>query len=173
MAPYRAGRERLELGLTTIEMLLGVVVLALLSVIAIPRYLESRVERQRHALAAEARALHTAFLQYQSDHGTFPPESDPPAEALDLATLAPISTEGYLSDPEPLLAGQTAGRIAFYWAPDVDGPDSELIVVLRPEYDPDDLAYVLHTRLLDDGRWRDGVFFRNRNGSLVRAHEVW
>ncbi len=145
-----------------IELMLVVAILALLSAIAIPVYANILKKARRTAFAAEARTFHQALMSYYVDHDKFPAASFGP-DMLNTATLAPLTTEGYLTTQaaESFISRQVSGQLFLYLPLWTTSADQQLWVFLRPDYDPNEWVYVFHTEFIWGSKWHDGVYFWN------------
>jgi competence protein ComGC len=142
-----------------IEVMMVMVIIFLLAAIAVPIYSRMLLKAERTALAAEATTVHEALKAYYTDHNKFPPMAG--NGQLNLATLAPLTTDGYLSPQvaESFIRKQAGGQIHFYWSLWIGGEDREIMMILRPAYDPDEFVYIFHTQLLWGSQFHDGVYF--------------
>jgi len=159
-------------GFTLIEVLIVVAIIGLLASIAIPVYANIIQRTNRNAFVADADTLYKAFMRYYIDHGSFPPDAG--LNTFDPDTLAPLTSEDYLTQSVAagFLRKQVDNTIVIYISPDVTGTDSDILMAMRPRYDPDDMIYIFYTDLLDDSYGPlDGVYFY-RNSQLVRVDGV-
>lgn len=164
MPQQTAARPR-ESGFTLIELLVSLAIIGLLAATAIPVYQNAVAKAQRAALLADMSQLYSAFVRYHADHGQFP--SDAGGGALDIATLAPLSTSGYYATPTALNAKLYQGHLWWYWAPDWNGPDADFILIGRSKQNPSLYVYAMHYGF-DGWSGYDGVYVWE-NGVLTRS----
>jgi prepilin-type N-terminal cleavage/methylation domain-containing protein len=146
-------------GFTLIELMVVVVIISLASAIAVPVYSDALTRTRRSSFTADTLKLYNALMAYHADHGAFPDEA-----AFDLETLAPLSTEGYIRNPEAYTGKLAGGQLLVYVAPDIGGANQHVIAVGRLASDTDFLAAVAYTNLVsDDGEWVDGVYIINQD----------
>src|SRR5262245_3080672 len=74
--PCEATSDR-EGGFTMIELLMVVAIIGILSAIVVPILASATLKANRTALAADGKALYSAFTNYYSDQGYFPSTSSP------------------------------------------------------------------------------------------------
>jgi prepilin-type N-terminal cleavage/methylation domain-containing protein len=141
-------------GFTLIELMIVVVIISLASALAIPVYENALENSHRSALQADCYQLYQSLMKYQFDHDKFPSEAD-----FDLATLAPLSHEGYFNAAPTFTAKLKDQQLLVYLAPDVDGTDTQFILVAQAEIDPTTIFAVVYTNIISetDG-WVDGVY---------------
>jgi prepilin-type N-terminal cleavage/methylation domain-containing protein len=162
--------RRSEAGFTIIEILVVVLIVALLGAITIPVYQNAVAKSQRMALAGDLKALHTAFLRYNVDHGKFP--ADAGDGALDPATLTPLSAEGYFENVTSLAGKLEDGQLEFYIGLDLRGADSDYIAAVSSSTVPGLQAYVISWDWGVVGAGLEGVYFVNEEGILVGVDEI-
>ena len=116
-------------GFTLVELLVVLAVIGILAAIAVPALRGALRRAKENALVADARTLFVAFQEYQRDEDEYPPCCTPPERALDLATLHPLTTLGYLPEGAitPKLAG---GRLTLYDSPDQPRSNADFYAVL-------------------------------------------
>lgn len=147
-------RSRQDRGFTMIELMVVVVIIGLAAALALPMYADSITKAKKVALSAEGRKIYDAMMAYYADHSSFPPEDD-----LDVTTLDPLASDGYLSSGRAITSRLVEDQLLLYMAPDIGGADQQFLIVMRLASDPDILVAVVHTDLVDDdGDWVDGVF---------------
>jgi prepilin-type N-terminal cleavage/methylation domain-containing protein len=106
-------------GFTTVELLIAVAIIGVLSAIAIPELQGARIRAEMRAVTSDLRSLHTAFKEYYVDHGSYPPNG----ASFDLRTFSPLNDKGYYSG---LISARMMNEEAdAYDAPDDLGTDQE------------------------------------------------
>ena len=149
-------------GFTLLELMVVVLIVGLLAAIAIPSYNNAIRSSRRAALVADARELYKSFMRYHADMGGFPPDAG--ASAFDLATLAPLSTNGYFRNVSSLTAKLNTNAVLIYAAPDIDGIDTQFVAVVQSIHDDSIAIFLGHSEILGGlgglgvGDWIDGVF---------------
>ncbi|UCF69157.1 MAG: hypothetical protein JSV80_07705 [Acidobacteriota bacterium] len=144
-------------GITATELLIVVAVLALIVVVTLPVAARWASRDNERRLVEVGNALFEALEQYRADHGQVPPPGAGAPGGFNLRTLAPLSTDGYVTDSEPRLAALRRRRVSAYdsiagseayWAllVDRDDPDVQVIVASTDAFP-----------LLPD-TWLDGVY---------------
>jgi Tfp pilus assembly major pilin PilA len=156
-----------------IEVMIVMAIVFLLAAIAVPIYSRVMLKAERTALASEATAVHEAMLAYYADHAKFP-SAFFGSDRLNRATLAPLTTGGYLSPTvaQSFIRKQAGSQIWFYWSWWVGGKDQEFWLIMHPDYDPNELVYILHTQLLAGSKWHDGVYFWRPGLGYVKIDEL-
>ena len=150
-----------------LELMIVVAIIGLMSATAVPVFEDALARSQRTALRADCGTLYRAFMTYQFDYDKFPSEAD-----FDLETLDPLHSEGYFAGAPAFLSKLQGGQVLIYLTPDVDGPDSQLIVVTRSAADPDDIFVIVYTDIIEaTGGWIDGVYIID-DGDLEEAEEI-
>jgi prepilin-type N-terminal cleavage/methylation domain-containing protein len=147
MSPLRSD------GFTLIELLIVVAIIAIVSATAIPLYEDAIIKTHRSALLADGSHFYKAMLAYQFDYDKFPSESD-----FDVATLDPLSEEGYYNGTA--LANKLFGEeLLIYLAPDVEGSDTQFLAVGRSVMDPETILAVVYTNIIDETEgWVYGTY---------------
>ena len=163
----RRGGACRNAGFTLIELMIVVVIVGLLSASAIPIFENAMAKSQRTALRADCGTLYRAFMTYQFDYDKFPSEAE-----FDLETLDPLHSEGYFAGARAFTGKLQGGEVLIYLAPDVGGPDSQLIVVTRSASDPNDIFVIVYTDIIEATEgWVYGVYVID-DGDLEEAEEV-
>src|SRR5262245_23068497 len=103
--------SRREAGFSLLELLVTMAIIFVIASIAIPIYAAAMTKSRKTALAADAQSLYSAFLRYNFDNDVFPSTSTPPARALNLTTLEPLVSSGYLSTATPFVAKLQGGQV--------------------------------------------------------------
>jgi type II secretory pathway pseudopilin PulG len=136
-----------------------VAIIGLIAAIAMPVYARMHRKAQRTALMAEATEVHQALKAFYLDHNKYPAAFFGP-DMLNTSTLAPLTTDGYLSPgvAESFLSKQAGGFVNLYIAFWVDGEDREIWMFIQPDYDPNEWIYLFDTQLIWGSQWHDGVF---------------
>ena len=150
-------RPRGQRGFTIIEVLIVVAIVGMLTAIAIPVYARAIEKSRRAALGADMAVLHKAFLRYYADHGAFPSDGGGDG-AFDVDTMAPL-TDGNYFRADSLKGKVFQNRVLAYWAPDIDGVDSDFILVVRSKEEPDLFAYALSYDWPGSNFGYEGVYF--------------
>jgi prepilin-type N-terminal cleavage/methylation domain-containing protein len=146
-------------GFTLIELMMVVVILGLVSAIAIPIYARSLRRAQRTALMAEAGQVHRALKAFYIDNSKYPAAFFGP-DMLNTSTLAPLTTNGYLSPgvANSFLSKLVGGKVNTYIAFWTDGQDREIWMFLQPDYDVNEWIYIFDTKMIWGSQWHDGVY---------------
>ncbi len=158
MRDLSMSRRNKQGGYSLIEIMLVVAILALVSSIAIPIYARSLRKAKRTALMAEAGRVHAALKAFYLDNNKYPASWGP--DMLNLSTLAPLTTNGYLSPStaDSLLSKLSGDQVGWYFAFWIDGEDHEIWMFLQPKYDPDEWIYIFDTQMIWGSLWHDGVY---------------
>ncbi len=152
---------RREAGFSLLELLVTMAIIFVIASIAIPIYAAAMTKSRKVALAADARSLYSAFLRYDFDNDLFPSTSSPPARALNLTTLDPLVSGGYISTATPFVSKLQGGQLTAYDSPNVGAADSQFWAVLTSNVDPSIVVLVASTDQYpgNPGVWYDGVFY--------------
>jgi prepilin-type N-terminal cleavage/methylation domain-containing protein len=138
-------------GFTIVEILITMAIIAVILAIAIPEVHNARVRAQAGAVIADAKAIYTAFKQYQVDHSSYYP-------SLSLDTFEPLRSEGkYTGNVVVLLVD---GKADGYDSPDDQGANQEFWLEMTLKHDPTVRVLVADSddAPLSGGVWLDGVF---------------
>jgi prepilin-type N-terminal cleavage/methylation domain-containing protein len=152
---------RAEAGFSLIELLIVVAIIGLLTSIAVPVFANALSDSRRAALVADANELYSAFIRYNVDHALFPSTASPVDRALNLWTLAPLSTGGYFSSAATLTGKLLDSKITAYDSPNVGAADTEFWAVLTLGVDPETVLLVARTSDYPgfEGTWLDGSYW--------------
>jgi prepilin-type N-terminal cleavage/methylation domain-containing protein len=145
-------------GFTIVEVLIVVAILGMLSAIAIPVYSRAIQKSRRAALAADMAVLHKAFLRYYADHGAFPADGGGDG-AFDVTTLSPLTDGNSYFRADSLQGKLFQNRVLAYWAPDIDGTDSDFILVARAKEEPNLFVYAISYDWPGSTLGYEGVYF--------------
>jgi len=104
-------------GFTLLEVLIVVAIIGILASIMIPAFNHVMFKTRRNALITDSKTLFTAFLQYNIDESSYPPQHTPPGEAFVKDSLWPL-TRGYLRSPKGILMKLQGQRVTAYDSPD-------------------------------------------------------
>jgi prepilin-type N-terminal cleavage/methylation domain-containing protein len=141
-------------GFTLIELLIVVAIISLVSAMAIPVYENALENTHRSALQADSYQLYHSLMKYQFDNDKFPAESD-----FNLQTLAPLSTDGYFNAAPTFTSKLRDKQVLLYLAPDIDGEDTQFVLLAQSEIDPTMIFAVVYTNIVEEtGGWVDGVY---------------
>jgi hypothetical protein len=104
----------------------------------------------RATVAESGRAIYTGLIQHNVDNGTFPVK-------VDLQTLEPLSTQGYVDNAESIVSKLWGGRMRVY----IPVGTEEFFIVLRSKTNPPAIFAVMRTDNWggDFGVWYDGVYY--------------
>ena len=143
-----------ERGFTLIEVMVVVLIIGLITAIVLPMYANAIHESRSVAFATDSLQVYNALMRYYADHSKFPADDE-----LDLETLAPLTTLGYIKDATGLMDKLVDDEAMIYLAPDIGGVDQQFILLMRLEADDSIIAAVVHTDFIEatDG-WVDGVY---------------
>ena len=153
-----------------IELLMVVAIIGVLSAIAVPILATATLKANRTALAADGRSLYSAFMKYYTDQGIFPSTSTPVNRAFNLDTLAPLSNNGYYSNPAALTRKLLSNRVTAYDSPNVGASDTQFWAVLTHRTDSRVVVLVANTDQYPGfiGTQFDGVYFI-QGSSIVKV----
>jgi len=153
-------------GYTMIELLMVVAIISLVMTIAIPLFTGAIDKSHRATLIHDAGELYRSFMRYYVDEGVFPAQSTPPARALNLQTLAPLSTGGYFRHVESLMHKLDNGQIQNYDSPSIGGADTQFWSTINSVRQPGFILLIAHTNDLpiNRGEWYDGVYYVTVDG---------
>ena len=152
-------RRNGQCGFSLIELMLVVAILGFVSAIAVPMYVHSLRKAQRTALMVEAKQVHKALKAFYIDNNKYPAAFAGP-DMLNTSTLAPLTTEGYLSQSvaNSFLSKLSGEQVMMYIAFWTDGEDREIWMFLQPEYDVNEFIYIFDTQMVFGSKWHDGVY---------------
>src|SRR5262245_5419004 len=153
--------SRRDRGFTIIEILMVLLIIGVLSAILIPVFAAATLRANRTALAADGRSLYSAFSKFYVDQGVFPSTSTPITRAFNLDNLAPLSTNGYFSNPRSLTSKLLDDRVTAYDSPNTGGSDTQYWAILTHKTDPRVVVLVANTDQYPGhaGEQFDGVYF--------------
>jgi prepilin-type N-terminal cleavage/methylation domain-containing protein len=153
-------------GYTMVELLIVVAIIGLVMTIAVPLYSGAIDKSHRSTLLHDAGELHRSFMRYYVDQGVFPSVSSPVDRALNLQTLAPLSTGGYFRHVETFTHKLANGAIQNYDSPNIGGADTQFWATINSLRQPGFILLIAHTNDLpiDRGTWYDGVYFVTADG---------
>ena len=83
----------MQRGFTLVELLVVVTIIGVLAAIAIPQFQQAILRAEISTVAADCRALQTAFKQHYIDLDMYPFQSNSPAFQVD--TFEPLVSLGY------------------------------------------------------------------------------
>ena len=155
-------------GFTLIELLVVVAIIGLLATAAVQFYFFAIYRARLTALSQDMEAVHSALMQYNVDHGSFPAERD-----FDTETLDPLASEGYLRDGEAITRKLIGHALWVYVAPDIDGPDQQYILVARHEADPRAAGFAMRSNFIAGVGWGDGVYVSSAHGLVPVGDWKW
>ena len=152
--------KRRQAGFTLMELLIVVAIIGIISAVAVPALAQALARARRNALFADGKTLYSAFIKYDVDLGSFPSTSGAPATIFNPTTLAPLSTRGYLSQPQAITGKLMDGQVTVYEFPSIAGTNTQFWAILTHKYDPSLTILVAYTNQYPDapGTWYDGVY---------------
>lgn len=148
-----------ERGMTLPELLTGLGVAGLLMVAAVPTYGRSLQAAAIKGLSRDGQVLQAALARYQSDHGHPPTPGSEGQDGLNLRTLAPLTTDGYLTNETALLARLQDKRVLAYDTPGLPGREGYWLLLVdaaRPEIQM--LVAATDQFPLAPDQWVEGVY---------------
>jgi len=153
-------------GYTMIELLMVVTIIGLLATIAVPLYSGAINKSHRSVLIHGAGELHRSFMRYYLDQGVFPSTSSPADRAMNLQTLAPLSTGGYFRHVDSFTHKLENGEIQNYDSPNIGGADTQFWATINSARQPGFVLLIAHTNDLpiDRGTWYDGIYYVTADG---------
>lgn len=161
MAPSASQR-----GFTLIELMVVMLIIGLLGALAVPMYEDALRESRQAALVNDCQQLYKALMVYYTDYSKFPSEDE-----FDKKTFAPLSTGGYFPGSKSLAGKLADGKAIVYIAFDVNGTDTQFILVARAAFDPNVIPVVASTDQIAAANGAiDGVYLIDR-GELEEAEE--
>ncbi len=159
-------RDRQPRGVTLVELLVVLGVLAVLVSISIPFGTRALQEARQQRLVAVGRSLFVAVERYVADHGHPPwPGASIPG-GLNLRTLEPLHGGGYLNHSAGLVEPLRDGRVTAYDTPGLPGSEGFWLLLVdknRPEVQV--LAASTDEFPLAPGTHLEGIY-------LVRGHRL-
>jgi prepilin-type N-terminal cleavage/methylation domain-containing protein len=158
---------RRQQGFTLIELMLVVGIVSLLSAISLPLYKDAVVKSQRKALLTDTREVYSAMSRYQIDQGKYPSEAE-----FDLTTLEPVSSGGYFRAVNAFQDKLEDRKPALYVAPDVDGEDTQYVLVVVSGFGTPTSIVLCDTEVIGSYGWLGGVYVVV-DGELVPADQAW
>ncbi len=113
---------------------------------------------RRDRLVADARILYQAIARYEDDHGAPPLPGTSTASGLNLRTLAPLATTGYLPEADSILARLRDERVTAYDATGAQGRGFWLVLTDRTDPSVQVLAARTDSFPLAAESWIEGIF---------------
>ena len=160
MTCRRKRRRTRETGFTTIELLIVVAILGLLSAIVVPLLLRAQQRSLKTALAEDGNTIYSAFTRYYVDNALFPSTSSPADRAFNLSTMSPLSS-GYVANATAITSKLKNNQFTAYDSPNVGSADTQFWVVMTSKRNQSIVLLVANTDQYPgyEGTWYDGVFF--------------
>lgn len=147
--PLRCSRDH---GFTLIELLAIIVVLAVLSGVAIPKYIDMAEEARATTIGANLKMIRRAMLQYRIDQGEYPPDQN--------GGIMPPEMDAYFSSD--MWATQIQGVGVYNWEGPPGWAGIEAIgvgsLVSVPASPTTDLFWLKIDSRIDDGVLTTGFF---------------
>lgn len=152
------GRVRYPRGMTLVELIAVIVILAILAGVAVPKYFDHSNKAKAAAIAHSLKAIKHAILQYRMNTGSLPPDQ--------LGGIMPPELLPYLSNDAWIFPVPGVG--VYNWdGPPGWAPPTEAIgiAVTTPSSTPlTDPLWLEVDRMIDDGNLSAG-FLRWESGS--------
>lgn len=149
---------------TLIELIAVIVVLAVLSAVAVPRYFDFSRDAQVSAIASSLKTIRRAFDQYRIDHGVFPPDQ--------LGATMPPQMVPYFDNDA--WSAAIAGVGVYNWdgPPSWDGSEAIGISALTnvPSSPTTDSFWRRIDAAIDDGNLTTGLFQWESGSQRYRLH---
>jgi prepilin-type N-terminal cleavage/methylation domain-containing protein len=150
-------------GFTLVELIAVIVVLAVLAAVAVPRYFDFSERAASSRIAGDFRVISRAFIQYNMNTGTWPPDTG--SWGAPLPMMAP-----YWQD-YPLARANAIGWM-YDWNPQITGGEVGMFRLSAAAW-PDDARTVrVMTRvdeIIDDGVLATGRF---RNNIMAGVYSI-
>lgn len=124
------GRRRRDRGFTIVELLVVIVIIGVITAIAIPNLLTALDRSRIRAMVGNGRALSLAMKSYAIHHDGYPPTTTPSTEALNTATLFPLTRDGYIVSGVSITGQLAGGALTSYGSPGTDVQNLEFYAVL-------------------------------------------
>lgn len=124
------GRHRKNKGFTIVELLVVIVIVGILTAIAIPNLLTALDRSRTRAMVGNGWALLLAMKSFAVHHGGYPPTSTPTTEALNTATLHPLTRDGHLVAGPGITGQLSGGALSSYGSPGTETFILEFYAVL-------------------------------------------